>query len=465
MATTIGALAYKVSADTKEFTEGMKATRRELAAGRQVMRETRTPAEKLAKKLDDLGNLYKKGAIDAETYARGVKKAKEEHKRLSQTTDSARGSLKGFFGGMLEGFRAIHPMVHTLQIGIQGITSAIGTVASGIGALGDKFSELNEAIKFQQLTGLTQKQFETIRFAAKNLGVDIDTTTDAIIEMEKRISDAALFDSGEGVGVLAKLGLDPVELNKLGGFDQFTKIAAALREIGNQRDRVHLADMLFGGEGQELMNLINAGEGAMRDAESAVLSFGAVLNRQQVRDIQEASKAFNEMSLASDGFFKQLQSVAAPVMSELFRSLAEILKQFTEFIQANPKLIENVLRDLASIIKDLAELMSSRGMETLNTMAEQGVVRGGLIEAAVSGRGFLPDIMGINSLIRSNHGERGEQTINHALRTGFRTTFNRLFGENGKEVKDQTKLQRQIEKNTRKQASNNIQLTSVARLA
>ena len=54
MATTIGALAYKISADTAEFTKGMGLTAKTLRSGKRLMQEMQTPVEALSKAQEKL---------------------------------------------------------------------------------------------------------------------------------------------------------------------------------------------------------------------------------------------------------------------------------------------------------------------------------------------------------------------------------------------------------------------------
>ena len=76
---SIGALRYDIIADTQKFTSGIVATRRELTAARRLFRETRTPAENLGIEIEGVNRLFKKGAIDTQTYNRSLKALKQQH--------------------------------------------------------------------------------------------------------------------------------------------------------------------------------------------------------------------------------------------------------------------------------------------------------------------------------------------------------------------------------------------------
>ena len=69
----IGSLAYKLTMDHSDFKRGAISTRRELSQAKRLFGETRTTTEKLGFAQKELGRLFKKGAIDTDTYRRAMK--------------------------------------------------------------------------------------------------------------------------------------------------------------------------------------------------------------------------------------------------------------------------------------------------------------------------------------------------------------------------------------------------------
>src|SRR5688572_2000890 len=97
MAVTIHSLVYKAQFNATEFTKGAVATRSELAHAKRIMAETRTDTERLGLEIDKAGNLFRKGAIDVDTYARKMDLLKKE--MLDVAKASAMGGLGGITGG------------------------------------------------------------------------------------------------------------------------------------------------------------------------------------------------------------------------------------------------------------------------------------------------------------------------------------------------------------------------------
>jgi len=97
---TVGELAYIVSADTSKFTKGMVASKAELREAKKVFEATRTPAEKYGAEVQKLDNLHKKGAIDAETHRRAVKRAADSYREATGSAKSFGAAMSSFLGNL-----------------------------------------------------------------------------------------------------------------------------------------------------------------------------------------------------------------------------------------------------------------------------------------------------------------------------------------------------------------------------
>lgn len=69
---TISTLAYKIVADTQNFLDGVKLSRSEMQAAKQVFKESIDPVTAYKAELDALAMLHEKGALDANQYAAAV---------------------------------------------------------------------------------------------------------------------------------------------------------------------------------------------------------------------------------------------------------------------------------------------------------------------------------------------------------------------------------------------------------
>lgn len=93
------------------------------AIGKRVFEETRTPAEKLQAKMDELNKAYKAGTVDQESYRRKSEQIKKEMQGLGQEAVKTSGSLDkigGFFKGQIGSL-----------IGAVGLTASLGSMVGG----------------------------------------------------------------------------------------------------------------------------------------------------------------------------------------------------------------------------------------------------------------------------------------------------------------------------------------------
>lgn len=77
---SIGALRYDIIADTRQFTSGMVASRRELRSAKKAFLDTRTPIENFGIEIDGMAKLLDKGAIDVDTFGRSFEELAGQYK-------------------------------------------------------------------------------------------------------------------------------------------------------------------------------------------------------------------------------------------------------------------------------------------------------------------------------------------------------------------------------------------------
>lgn len=379
MATTIGALAYKISADTNEFKKGMALTNKELRFSKRLMQDMKTPTEQLSEAKEKLFKMLEAGAIDAKTYNRALADLEEQQKSLARSTEKTNAVLEKKVGA----FTKITGAVTAVGVSISAIDTVLSRASQMLGSIGDQFAELKESIKFQKILDISSKDLESLAQAARDTGVDFDHVTDGLLEMQKKINEAVLLDGGTGKDALWLLGINPEQIQALKDpMKQFEMIVDRIDGIKNRESITLILDEMFAGEGQQFVTFIENYEEAMEKAREDVEKFGTALTESQVKDISAANKAFSDLHQSMQGLVTQMLAISAPEFKEFAESLAELVQQWTKFLGENPTALITAIEDLNAVLMELAEVVRVLLPDSLQKIRQRGLF-GGLAQQSV----------------------------------------------------------------------------------
>jgi len=349
MATTIGALAYKIQLDSNEFTKGMKLSRQELNLVKKVMSDTKSPAAKLDVALESLEKLYRKGAITAGQLRKAQEKVRREFSKSAAPIQKTSGALGGLSQSIVGKF-AVAGVAYMAWSKFTNLISSGARMAIGfIKSLADNVSDLDDKLNVMAKSGLASKEFEAIVNTGQKAGLTIKSLGKAMQDMTAGIAEAAQ-GKGEAKDVLEQLGLDPEKLNASGPFEALRSIANALKGVTNQADKLLIAEKLFGARGAQFVNVIANGSGALDDAAAKAEQFGTVLTKVQQDAISKAAAAFVDLKTVGMGLFTQLTAVGAPALQKVAESLIEIGLKGLDLIENHGPQMKEVFDDVANTV-------------------------------------------------------------------------------------------------------------------
>jgi len=344
MATTIGALAYKIQLDGRDFTSGMKLSRQELNLVKKSMEATESPLDKMHASMEILNRDNVKAHLGAKKHAAAVHKVKMEYansvkpaekaaratnKLATATKNATRQMAKakpavqktsGAFGGLS---KSIVSKFAIAGVAYMAWTKFTGTIRSGarmaigfLKSMADNVNDLDDKLNTMAKVGVSSKAFETMAIAGQKAGLSIETIGMAVQRMTRRIAEAA-GGKGESLGALLELGLDPKKLKEQGPFEALRSIAVAMSKVENQSDKLRLAFKLFDSEGAQFVNVIGQGTGALDDAANKAEQFGTVLTKVQQDAISKTAAKFVDLKTIGMGLFTQLTAVGAPAFEKV----------------------------------------------------------------------------------------------------------------------------------------------------
>ena len=227
--------------------------------------------------------------------------------KTKKSMDGLKGAIKGAIGAL----------------SIAAFASATRSTLDYADALGKTSARL----------GLTTEALQTLRFAATQSGM----TTEAL-EMSMQRFTRRLAEAGQGTGVLkdtfTKLGMSIRNTNdgSLKSAEQMLgEVADKLATIPDQGERVRLAFQMFDSEGVKMVNMLQNGSGALDDMRKKLLSTGAILSDDFIKNSEAANDALDLLqNQIKTGFGQAISGLAEPIKAtaEALGALILVAKEY-----------------------------------------------------------------------------------------------------------------------------------------
>lgn len=186
-------------------------------------------------------------------------------------------------------------------VSIAGLSALFRATVDGL----DKLNDLSDA------TGASIENLSALEDVAARTGTSIDTVGDAIVKMNKFLSEA-IKPGSEAAGALKRIGLDAKELSALDPAQALQKIAQALAGYANDGEKARLVQEIFGKSLKEVAPLL-------KDMAEA-----GELNAKVTREQAEEAEKFNKQMFA---FTKNVQDAARAVTGEMLPALNKFFER------------------------------------------------------------------------------------------------------------------------------------------
>lgn len=228
------------------------------------------------------------------------------------------------------------------------VSAAVTAGLAGILSMVKKTGmEIDKLAKTSKKLGVEIEALQKLQFQAKVTGVSVETLNMALQRAVRRIAEAAQ-GTGEAVKALEELGLDAKALARLSPDKQFEKIAGAMKNIGNQGDKVRLAMKLFDSEGVALVNTLNSN---LAQTGAEFDSLGVAISKQQAVAVEAFNDAQTKLSTVWDGFKMQLTAAVAPALEMLLEKTLAFIKQMGGIEPIAKSVASAVITGVSGMIK------------------------------------------------------------------------------------------------------------------
>jgi putative NIF3 family GTP cyclohydrolase 1 type 2 len=336
--------------ETKKLAEAMER-------GKQVTESNRTATEKYEAELADLRGLLAQGAISQETFARASGKAEDALKAsdkgskefadgmsalpgpigaAARALNSFGGGLqnviKGFSGGPIAGLKGMFSGVGeglsnafssggASLAGIAPQLAVIGTVAAGTiaavvrltGALGAVGAEVERTQQLATRLGVSFQEYETLKVAASNAGVEVESLAGAQTKFLKAVSEAR-GGAKEQAAAFAAIGISQREIETTNPNELLEQAAQKLNAIEDPATRAALAMKLFGKSGNDVLPAL----AGIEETRNSMAKLGGTMSQVDVSRFSKLDDAFDKVGVAS----ARLGTTLLAPFTELFSRVA-----------------------------------------------------------------------------------------------------------------------------------------------
>lgn len=191
---------------------------------------------------------------------------------------------------------------------------ALFALAKSTAAQGDQLA------KDARMLGMQVDVLGEYRYAAERSGVSAEQLGKAFSDGGRKISEAAA-GMGDAKGVIAELGLDAEFLANLRPDQQLEQIADAMAGVGNQNDKLRIAQKLWGESGIHMLKMLDGGADGMRRLRAEGRATGAILGADAARDSESFADAMTDVGAALSGVRNQIGAAMLPEFTGMMRDL------------------------------------------------------------------------------------------------------------------------------------------------
>ena len=245
---------------------------------------------------------------------------------LAKGLNKAKKELQDFGSGIAKVGAGVFAMGTTITGSLAGAVMHFANVG---GALDD----------MSQRTGMSVAALVELGHAADMGGTDMATFEGAIGKMQKQLG-AAGPEGKKLTETLAQIGLTTADLLNLSPDEQFSKIAAGIREIGDPAQKSAAAMAIFGKSGAQLIPMINDMEKFRQEARD----LGLAPSPESVAAAAEIGDAIDRVRKVAAATIFEIGAAVAPMAADVLSGFLQMAAAVRKFMAANKGLIVTVAK-------------------------------------------------------------------------------------------------------------------------
>lgn len=261
-------------------------------------------------------------------------------RRAKQSADKI-NSVYGNMGDKITGaFKKLGPgLVAGLSIGaVTAIVDQMGNVVRSVAEIGDA----------AKIAGVSVERFQQLKFVATENRVEIDALTDGLKELSLRADEFVVTGGGSAADAFKRLGYGAADLSR-----KLNDPAALFAEIIDRMNdldkaaQIRVSDEIFGGSGgEQFVQLMGQGEGAIQATMDRAKEAGAVLDADLIKKAEDLDRRFAALQTRTSTFFKTLVIDVADAGAKITGLTSDVEDLFRTAQQADGLLGPGVVAEL-----------------------------------------------------------------------------------------------------------------------
>ena len=185
----------------------------------------------------------------------------------------------------------------------------------------------DEMAKMSRAIGVSIEELQALRHAASLGGLEATQLDKAVQKLAINMADMS-----RGVG-LAKdvfekhnISVKNADGSLRSVMDVMDDVADVTAGMTNETEKADLAYKLFGARGAKMINMLNGGSEAMREAMKEAESLGLVMSADTAEGVEKANDAITRLSAFLTSSFRQSIAYLAPLIETVTNSLREFFE-------------------------------------------------------------------------------------------------------------------------------------------
>ncbi len=266
---------------------------------------------------------------------------------------------------------ALKGMQKNMRVASREISSGFGTVATQIGNLGKLLTVVSGvgagalyatkgaaeiATQLRVLSdraSVSVERMQAWQGAAESMGIQGQDLADALKDMNKELTSAAVGGKEELAQLLARVGISARDASgqiKLAD-KVFLDFADAIAAQKSEALQLRMAQAAFGEDtGIKLLPVLRKGSAAFREAEDAIRASGHAINDLQIDRLQSFHGSLKGLASSLDTTRAQVFSTLAPSMEKLTVAAVQILEKATPIVAKNMEVVADKVSKLVDSI-------------------------------------------------------------------------------------------------------------------
>jgi len=208
------------------------------------------------------------------------------------------------------------------------IAGAVGGFLAAKVAVGNVTRVMEDLIKLGDISKNLQVSPDFVRglkLAAEEMGESFEGAQDLVKEFNIRMGEART-GAGPALEALKLLGMEMSGFNDMSPEQSFLKVVDALSKVEDAQVKIFAAGDLFGGKGEDMLNILNKGAEGLRKKMEEARKFGGPISEHDINAIREANGVLKQMRMIWDRIITQLLLKFKPFLGDFKMAMLEIVK-------------------------------------------------------------------------------------------------------------------------------------------